>query len=143
MPGDGNDCQRNFSYNFNGLKKLTFSKQDRLTRRPQFLQLSATGKKIVGRHFLAIIATGKTSQTRLGVTVTRKVGPAVQRNRIKRLVREHFRKHRDEITGTWDINIIAKNKAGQASNLDLRHALTDLFIKIIQKHNGRAAESHK
>jgi ribonuclease P protein component len=120
------------------LKEFSFSKQDRLTRRSQFVQLSVTGKRIVGRYFLAIIASGKTARTRLGVTVTRKVGPAYQRNRIKRLVREHFRQHRDEISGTWDINIIAKQGAGRVANPALQRSLADLFAEIDIKLNRHA-----
>jgi ribonuclease P protein component len=44
---------------------------------------------------------------RLGITVTRKVGNAVRRNRIKRLVREWFRSRRGGL-GTCDLVVIAK-----------------------------------
>lgn len=44
---------------------------------------------------------------RLGITVTRKVGNAVRRNRIKRLVREWFRQRRESVKGL-DLVIIAK-----------------------------------
>jgi len=115
-------------------KVFTYAKQDRLTRRPQFVQLSASGEKIVGKHFFAIIASGATLRTRLGVTVTRKVGNAVQRNRIKRQAREYFRLHRDKISGIWDINIIAKKGADRASNSALRRSLADIFARIEIKH---------
>lgn len=49
--------------------------------------------------------------TRLGVTVTRKVGKAVQRNRIKRLVREAFRRERPRFAAGLDLVWVAKRDA--------------------------------
>jgi ribonuclease P protein component len=53
--------------------------------------------------------------TRLGITVTRKVGNAVARNRIKRLVREVFRQHRARLPPGLDIVWVAKQQAAGAS----------------------------
>ena len=53
--------------------------------------------------------------TRLGITVTRKVGNAVVRNRIKRLVREVFRQHRARLPPGLDIVWVAKQQAAGAS----------------------------
>ena len=72
------------------------------------------------------------------MTVTRRVGPAVQRNRIKRLVREYFRQHRDEISGAWDLNIIAKFGASRITNAALRNSLAALFADINLKKYGYA-----
>jgi ribonuclease P protein component len=53
--------------------------------------------------------------SRLGVTVTRKVGDAVVRNRIKRLVREAYRRHRDWFSPGVDMVWIAKRSAADVS----------------------------
>lgn len=45
---------------------------------------------------------------RLGIAASRKVGPAVQRNRIKRLIRESFRLNRELFPGNADIVIVVK-----------------------------------
>lgn len=57
--------------------------------------------------------------TRLGITVTRKVGNAVVRNRIKRLVREVFRQHRAQLPPGLDIVWVAKQQAAGASYADV------------------------
>lgn len=57
--------------------------------------------------------------TRLGVTVTRKIGNAVARNRIKRLVREVFRLHRARLPEGLDLVWVAKQQAAQACFADV------------------------
>lgn len=51
------------------------------------------------------------SDTRIGITVTRKIGKAVTRNRIKRLVREGFRRQRRDFPPGLDLVWIAKRGA--------------------------------
>ncbi len=63
------------------------------------------GRRLEGSCFLALAAESETGASRLGVTVSRKVGGAVVRNRIKRLVREIFR-HGREALGTTPIDIV-------------------------------------
>ncbi len=77
-------------------------------RRGDFLRASRRGRKLVTRYFLVLVYDrGDRGAPRLGITVTRKVGNAVRRNRIKRLVREWFRSSGQEL-GACDLNVIAK-----------------------------------
>jgi ribonuclease P protein component len=92
--------------------------------------LSVLGKKTQNRNFIAIFAPGRFQRTRLGVTVTRKVGNAPTRNRIKRFSREYFRLNRHIITGHWDINIIAKKRAADLSSEQAFLSLKDVFKNI-------------
>jgi ribonuclease P protein component len=57
--------------------------------------------------------------TRLGITVTRKIGNAVARNRIKRLVREVFRLHRARLPEGLDLVWVAKQQAAEARFADV------------------------
>ena len=107
-----------------------FKKNDRLLKRSDFLRLSRTGFKIHNDHFTAIYYPGLCSRTRLGLTVSKRVGNAVIRNRIKRLSREYFRLNRDNINGVWDINIIAKKSAAGLSSQRSCVSLCDIFDRI-------------
>jgi ribonuclease P protein component len=66
----------------------------------------------------------------LGVTVSKKVGHAVERNRIKRILREFFRVKRHKITGFWDINIIARKEAAGLTSGQALLSLQKVFDKI-------------
>jgi ribonuclease P protein component len=112
------------------LKSHLFTKADRILKRSEFIFLSKYGKKIHNKYFIAVISRGKTGRIRLGITVTKKVGNAVVRNRLKRLIREYFRLNRDNISRNWDINLIAKKEASELSANLINSSLHTLFKKI-------------
>lgn len=95
----------------------------RLRRRHDFLEVQGHGEKHHVRHFLVFVArhpVGRDGRppgllpARLGVTVTRKVGGAVIRNRIKRWVREAFRRARPQLPLGIDMVWVAKQNAATA-----------------------------
>lgn len=97
-----------------------FPRRLRLQRRREFLRVQRSGAKHHTRFFLVFVAPslsrGSAAEhglpaTRLGVTVTRKVGKAVKRNRIKRLVREAFRRERHALPAGLDMVWVAKRDA--------------------------------
>ena len=107
-----------------------FTKADRLLKHSDFLGLTAKGRRCQNNHFIAVFAPGKIERTRLGITVSRKVGNAVVRNRIKRFTREYFRLNRHKNTENWDLNIIAKKKAVNLSSAQAFLSLQNIFDKI-------------
>jgi ribonuclease P protein component len=88
-----------------------FPKSARLRKRPEFLRLSRTGRKVHSAHFVIVSGTNERGETRLGITVSSKVGNAVVRNRIKRSIREFFRRRRHELNLGKDILVIARKSA--------------------------------
>ena len=77
------------------------------------------GMKLHGRHVLALAR--KRSEPllpgRLGLTVTKKVGNAVIRNRIKRMLREWMRLH-SWVPAGWDLVLVAKDSAARQLHPD-------------------------
>lgn len=88
-----------------------FPKTARLRKRSQFLKLSRTGSKFQSAHFVVISKSNDANESRLGITVSGKVGNSVVRNRIKRQVREFFRRHRADLPKATDFSVIARSGA--------------------------------
>ena len=85
-----------------------FARADRIKKRYEFRQVQLSGRRIHTPHFLIVVQPNALSTTRLGITVTKKVGSAVQRNRIKRVVRDVFRRNRALFPPSHDVVFIAK-----------------------------------
>jgi ribonuclease P protein component len=83
----------------------------RLRRRAEFNQAWSKGKKRHTPHFIILALVTDRGATRLGVTVSRKIGGAVRRNKVKRLLREFFRTHYHLLPLHMDLSIIAKKGA--------------------------------
>ena len=109
------------------LRGSTFTKSDRLLKRSDFVYLSKYGKTARDRYFIIKHHPGNRMRSRLGITVTRKVGQAVQRNAIKRRVREFFRIHRGMLNNNQDLNIIANRAAAEADSKQINASLEKLF----------------
>ena len=126
----------------------------RLRRRPEFLRAQRLGQKHHMRHFLVFVSesprpTGAEGHeamdaalppTRLGVTVTRKVGQAVVRNRIKRLVREAFRRERHLFDDGYDMVFVAKRTAADTTYSNVVSDLHALARKL-KRRDARAREA--
>ena len=84
---------------------------DKLRKRHEFVSLSRNGKSVSDRYFIMAYQPNRIGHARIGITITRKVGNAVVRNRIKRIVREFFRMHPFLREKSIDINVIAKKPA--------------------------------
>ena len=105
-----------------------FPRSSRLSARKSFLDIYDRGYRVVGAYFVLFGVPGASGRTRLGITVTKKYGDAVRRNRIKRVVRELFR-HRRLPGGPLDLVVNVKSGAARAP-----------FVKLDEDFNARFAE---
>jgi ribonuclease P protein component len=108
-----------------------FGKRDRLRQRREFLELDQRGRRISHPCFIVRMAPAPSDRSRLGLTVSRRVGNAVARNRIKRRLRELFRRQRSSWTGAWDVNIIARRGAGELTYAETASVLQRMFSSCI------------
>ena len=96
----------------------------RLRSPRDFQRVNRTGVRRASAHFVAVVAPARSEGgPKLGLAVSRRVGNAVARNRVKRRVREWFRRAREELPPGTDWVVIAR--AG-AAELDSRAAAAEL-----------------
>jgi ribonuclease P protein component len=107
----------------------TFPKAVRLRKRSEYLLLVDAARRYTTSAFLIVYADNNLEFPRLGITVSRRVGNAVCRNRIKRLVREFFRTNRDLFRAA-DFNIIARSRAGQLEYAAVHQELANALARI-------------
>ncbi len=85
-----------------------FPKSLRLRRRREFARVFGTKCSVADRYLVLYVASNELGLTRLGLSVGRKVGKAVTRNRIKRLLREAFRLGRKDLPVGFDLICIPR-----------------------------------
>ena len=107
-----------------------FRKAERLLSRKQFIQLNALACPLYSKYFIALIAPNHLERSRIGITVSKKVGNAVVRNRIKRKLREAYRHLKTESPQGLDIHIIAKRHISGLDSDELRYQIKYIFKKI-------------
>lgn len=104
-----------------------FPKSARLRKRAEFLKLSRVGRKAQSANFVLISNSNDRGETRLGITVSGKVGNSVVRNRVKRQVREFFRRRRGDLPAGTDYLIIARQSAAEVAGEKLAAELERLL----------------
>ena len=123
------------------MKRNGFPRTIRVRKRADFLRIQGRGQKFRTQHFLVFIMASQSGtnshfRPRIGITVTRKIGKAVVRNRIKRLLREAFRQQVQEFSGNLDMVWIAKNNAVSARYLDIKNDMNSILCRKLRTRNS-------
>jgi ribonuclease P protein component len=101
-----------------------FRPHERIKKRREFLRVQHHGQRWVCRRLVVLALPSEVGRSRIGLTVSRKVGNAVVRARVKRRLREAWRLHKPEWPAETDVVVIARSAAATASMTRLRD---DLF----------------
>ena len=111
----------------------TLGWKERLHKRKDFLRIYRQGKRIYTATLVAYFVWNKLDRHRLGVTVSRKIGKAATRNRIKRRVRELFRTSKSSGTPGFDIVVNVRKAAARVSFITLRDDYLKALGRIEEK----------
>ena len=104
-------------------EQARFAREDRIRARSEFQAVQGRGRKVHTAHYLLLVLPRTDERSRIGLTVTKKIGTAVERNRVKRVFREVYRLNRALFPSGLDVVVIAKSGAPK---LGYAEALTEV-----------------
>ncbi|MCG8416279.1 MAG: ribonuclease P protein component [Pseudomonadales bacterium] len=112
-----------------------FPKASRLLNASDFDAVFANNQfKVANRHFLVLALNAQISSSRLGMVVAKKNIPlAVQRNRIRRLIRDSFRNSSERLE-QLDIVVLVRKGTDKLGNPEIRSSLETLWRDLEKKH---------
>jgi ribonuclease P protein component len=110
-----------------------FPRHHRLTARKQFLAVYAEGCRVASTSFTLFGMPNGEQTCRLGITVSRRIGKATRRNRVKRVLREVFRTHRARLAPPLDLVINTR----QGIEVRTKVQLEEEFVKSFRRLAGR------
>lgn len=114
----------------------TFPRGERLTRRRDFEAVYEHGRKRVGPAFVCYVARRQGQGRKIGFAVSRKIGGAVVRNRIKRYLREFYRTHRSRLQDDVHLVIVARPVSAELSYRECAEAMQQLLRESGAITNG-------
>ena len=110
---------------------FSFSKKERLTKRPEFEKVLAEGKKNrVDKLCTVFSLPNPLDRKRLGIIASKKVGNALARNRVKRTIREIFRQVKHQIVPSTDIVVISGKGMVAESYKNIDEKLSNALLAI-------------
>jgi ribonuclease P protein component len=110
--------------------------RERIRKKKDFLFLYQKGYRIRGKYFNLIYHENDLGYSRLGIVVNRKIGKAVVRNKIKRWVRELFRRNKNLIPLPVDMLVVATRGIEGVSWSDFREEYFRTLSRIGRREKG-------
>ena len=107
--------------------QLIMQDPEKLKKHWEFQRAYQKGNKYWNRYFVIYVRRTHLNSLRLGITVSKKVGNSVQRNRVKRLIRESFRQLRPHIKIGYDIVVVGRTPASRLKCQEAQDGLAHLF----------------
>lgn len=100
-----------------------------LNRNCDFRRLYGRGKSYTNPALVVYLQRNRAGICRIGITVSKKIGNAVQRNRSKRIIRAAFYHLEPQISGSWDIVFVARSKTKYLKSTDVEKAMLEQLQK--------------
>ena len=109
-----------------------------LKKNSDFQEVYQRGKSFANKTLVMyVLDKGEDCPSRIGMSVSKKVGNSVVRHHVKRLIRESHRRNRHQIAGGFDIVVIARNEAKNRNYWDIEKA----FLHLAAMHHIVKKES--
>lgn len=109
------------------------AKPGRLSRAAEFDRVYKNGRSQANRHLVLYAFANHSAAPRLGLSVPKKVGGAVERNRVKRLLREAFEHSGGSAAEGYDVVVVARPAVSELAERDglagVARSLTELLVR--------------
>ncbi len=116
------------------------SSRGRLSRSAEFERVYRHGRSVANRQLvLYSFPNASTERPRLGLSVSRKVGGAVQRNKVKRLLREAFAQEEGDLIPGQDLVVVARPPAGELAEREGLAGVDAALAELIGKAGLRGS----
>ncbi len=116
-----------------------FRPRQRLRTAAEFDRVFRRGVRLDGALFVLVAAPNDSSHDRLGLAVSRRVGGAVTRNRVRRLLRESFRKLERGSRPGSDLVILGKPELASSSLVEVDRELRSRLQRLERRSESRRA----
>jgi ribonuclease P protein component len=100
-----------------------------IVKNKDFRRVYSRGKYYVDNLLVIYVIKNKLKYNRLGIVANKKVGKAVLRNKVRRLIRENYRLIEDRVEKGYDIVIVSRVKASKSNYYDIKKSIVKLFDK--------------
>ena len=116
------------------LRSEALAKHHRLAKRREFVHVYDTGLKLFSRYAVLFFARNELPYSRIGITATKKLGRAHDRNRLKRWTRETYRRAREPLgldARALDIVVNVKPNAADTTFQDYSRDLLRVLERVV------------
>jgi ribonuclease P protein component len=105
-------------------------KTDSLKKNYEFMRAYKKGKFHAGRFIILYALANKSGRNRIGITSGKKVGGSVQRNRVKRLIRENYRFYETFVKDGFDLVFVARGSERLPEFMEIKKEMKFLLKKL-------------
>ncbi|MBS4534948.1 ribonuclease P protein component [Clostridium sp. D2Q-14] len=99
----------------------------KLRNNRDFSKVYDKGKSIANKYLVMFYIENELDYNRVGFSTTKKLGNAVIRNRVKRLIKESYRLNNDKLINGYDIIFLARVRANNASYKEIEKSIINLL----------------
>ncbi|WP_449036320.1 ribonuclease P protein component [Peptostreptococcus stomatis] len=124
---------------------MHFNNTDGIKKDSDFRKVYQRGKSLADRNLVIYTMKNKSDKSRIGISISKKVGKAHERNRIRRYIKEAYRLNIDDkVLGGYDLVFIARINAADKDYKELERSLKYICKKAnIIKKDGKKQVSKK